>query len=517
MKHYLLLVTLPILVVSLLLVRCTTITPVEAYRDVVSSKDKAVYAKAALELRQWMIANDPHRPVYHFTGPESWINDPNGVIYHRGMYHLFYQYDPIVNGKRSERCWGHAVSKDLVHWEDWPVALWPDTQYDRKGVYSGNLVIDDNGIPTALYTGNVSGNNEAYGMLARSFDGFLTWEKKMVMHNDQRPTPESPVHWDAQIWKDGDTWYQLIGGTKQNEGAAYIWSSSDLQHWIYHKAIFSGPPSNFWELPYLVPFGEKYALFIGRCSEFKAGNPYWIGNYDKKSLTFHPDQPKSLSIDNGHYYSFNFNMKDDKGSGGKIRQLMHGWILLPPSPSKTVPYWQGAHSIPRVIRLEDKRIWQAPIPEIRNLRGKKFDFRNLQKQDLLRDIEGDVLEIKATFIPEKAEVFGIKLRVSEDGTKFSRIYFESATCKFGVDGQMNKNPWSKEPLPIVQKTFLQVGEPVQMHIFLDRSIIEVYINGCALTVTTFPEPPAQGLAIFSEGGDVKLEALEVWEMKSMWE
>ena len=68
-----------------------------------------------------------------------------------------------------------------------------------------------------------------------------------------------------------------------------------------------------------------------------------------------------------------------------------------------------------------------------------------------------------------------------------------------------------------QKSYLQVGEPVQMHIFLDRSIIEVYINGCALTVTTFPEEPSQNLTIFSEGGEVRLEALEIWEMKSMWE
>ncbi|MDP6594312.1 MAG: hypothetical protein QGI86_00200 [Candidatus Poribacteria bacterium] len=91
----------------------------------------------------------------------------------RGCIIYSYQYDPIVKGKRSKRCWGHAVSKDLVHWDDWPIALWPDTKYDRNGVYSGNMVIDDNGIPTALYTGNVSGHEEAYGMLARSRDEFL--------------------------------------------------------------------------------------------------------------------------------------------------------------------------------------------------------------------------------------------------------------------------------------------------------------------------------------------------------
>jgi len=144
--------------------------PVLAFRNVVKSKNVRTYSQAARELRRWMVANDPHYPTYHFAGPESWINDANGVIYHKGLYHLFYQYDPILpDGTRSERCWGHAVSKDLVHWTDWPVALWPDSSYDRKGVYSGNVIIDDEGIPTALYTGNIAGGDEAYGMTKVTF------------------------------------------------------------------------------------------------------------------------------------------------------------------------------------------------------------------------------------------------------------------------------------------------------------------------------------------------------------
>ncbi|MBT3194785.1 MAG: hypothetical protein HN341_19735, partial [Verrucomicrobia bacterium] len=91
-----------------------TQTPAEAYRAVVKSADLENYSKAARAYRKWSIENDPYRPLYHFTGVESWINDPNGPIYHEGKYHLFYQYDPIVDGERSKRCWGHAVSEDLV-------------------------------------------------------------------------------------------------------------------------------------------------------------------------------------------------------------------------------------------------------------------------------------------------------------------------------------------------------------------------------------------------------------------
>lgn len=144
------------------------------FRAAQKSKDVEVYSKAALDLRKWMIKNDPHRPIYHFTGPESWINDPNGPIHHKGKYHLFYQFSPIIDGAGSKMCWGHAVGADLVHWVDRPIAIWPDTQYDRNGVFSGNTIIDDTGMPNAFYTGNVAEHAECYGMRAWSKDGWVT-------------------------------------------------------------------------------------------------------------------------------------------------------------------------------------------------------------------------------------------------------------------------------------------------------------------------------------------------------
>jgi sucrose-6-phosphate hydrolase SacC (GH32 family) len=390
-----------------------------------------------------------------------------------------------------------------VHWKDWPVALWPDTEFDNNGVYSGNLVIDDAGIPTALYTGNTFTRKKTYGMLARSYDGLLTWEKKMVMDDDQRPNDASPVHWDAQIWKEEGIWYQLIGGTENNKGAAHIWSSPDLENWMYRKSIYSSDFGNYWELPYLVNFDGKYALFIGR------GNPYWLGVYDKESLTFTPDSPKPESMDNGFYYSFNLHMTDHKGSGGQKRQLMHGWITGPESPTKTVPYWQGAHAIPRVVTWIGDRLWQEPVPEIQALRGKHYSYKDLTGNHLLSDVNGDCLEIKATFNPGSAKRFGIKLRVSPDEQAFTRIFFDTESGTFGVDGEaLNKNP---------QKSYLNHMEEVTMHIFLDRSIIEVFVNGSAQTARVFPDANSLGFGVFSAEGEARLMSLDVWEMNSMWE
>lgn len=479
---------------------------VERFRRVVKSGDVETFSKAALALRRWMIRSDPHRPIYHFTGPESWINDPNGVIYHEGAYHLFYQFDPIVDGKRSKRCWGHAVSRNLVHWKDWPVAIWPDSKYDRGGVYSGNMVIDDAGVPTALYTGNVAGHRETYGILARSTDGFRTWHKTMVMHNDRRPNPQSPVHWDAQIWKDGDTWRQLIGGTtggKDAKGAAYLWTSPDLANWTLRKPIHSGPPGRYWELPYLVPFGNKSVLMIG-----VRGNPYTVGSYDAATMTFTPDAPAWRTFDPGDYYSFNPHMVDDKGPGGSPRRIVHGWVTNPPSPTKSVPYWQGMHSIPRVARLGKGRLILDPIPELRVLRGKKRSFRNLAvapaAPTVLEGVSGDALEIIATFRPGDAARFGLKVRASPDGKTGLPVWFSTGTGQFGLAGKR-------------MTADLEAGRIVRMHVFVDRSVIEVYLNGNAVTKVAYLDPSARTVCAFAEGGTCTLESAEVWQMNSAWE
>jgi len=478
---------------------------IEAFRAAVKTKAVQTFSETALALRRCMIAKDPHYPVYHFAGPESWVNDANGVIYHQGKYHLFYQFDPIVDGVRSARCWGHAVSEDLVHWEDWPVALWPDTSYDRNGVFSGNVVIDEDGSAVALYTGHVNGHQEAYGMLARSTDDLLTWRKQMVMHNRQRPNSQSPVHWDAQVWRDSDTWYQLVGGATGEanpQGAAFLWTSPDLQDWTLQKPIARGGPGEFWELPYLIPLGEKYVFTVG-----VRGNPYWVGTYDREAMRFTPDDPVWGSIDAGDYYAVNPHMVDDKGAGGTARRIMHAWVTSPPSPTEGVPYWQGMHAIPRVITIEEGRLVQQPIPELEVLRGQNQTFGDLivtpESRGLLDGIRGDALEIIAKFRPCDAGCFGLKVRAAADGETAVPVWYNVQSGEFGV---ADKRAVSD----------LMPGEAVQMHVFVDRSVIEVYVNGHAITKVAFVDPAAQNVEVFSCEGTCSVDQIGIWQMGSMW-
>jgi sucrose-6-phosphate hydrolase SacC (GH32 family) len=481
--------------------------PVADYRAVVKSTDLETYSRAALAYRKWSIKNDPYRPLYHFTGVESWINDPNGPIYHNGKYHLFYQFDPQVpDGKggwaRSQRCWGHAVSGDLVHWQDWPVAVWPDTQYDRNGIFSGNTLIHDGKIH-GLYTGNVGERGETYGMLTWSEDGGVTFKKKMVMPNNQRPNKHSPVHWDAQVWKEGDTWCQLIGGATEDpkQGAAWLWKSKDLEKWTLQKNIApSIKHGDYWELPYLLPLDGRHVLMVG------AGNPYWIGRYDPKAMEFTPETPMR-AVDTGDYYSFNPHMVDDKGPNGSPRRIMHGWATIGRPPEvKDVPYWEQAHSIPRVISVRDDRLWQEPIPELRCLR---YDHRKLAGRNLpagaaiaLSELRGDALEIIASFDRKSANRCGLIVRADGQGSG-TRVWADAGN-QFGIEGRAHTH-------------FLKKGDPVELRVFVDRGVLEVYCNGVAVTHKCFASADRIEVSAFSDGGEAKLDGIEAWKMKPMWE
>ena len=473
------------------------------------SKDPVEFAKEAMAIRRIMSA-DPHRPTWHFIAPIGFMFDANGPILYKGQYHLFYlQYPFKGTGRSNVCCRGHAVSKDLVHWKDLPIAMWPDSPWDRTAVFSGNTVIDDKGIPTFIYTGNNS-HKTALGVLARSYDGMLTWKKKLVM--DKPPYPGTPVHWDGQIWKDGGMWHQLCGGAYKGAGAAVLWTSPDLERWTYRNRIYTTRKyGRFWELPYLLDFGAKHVLIIGVVPV-----RYWIGKYDKKKFEFTPDKIEAEILDpSGQYYAPNPHMVDNKGPGGSKRTIMHAWVRGGKSPTKEVPYWDGMHAIPRVLTFEDGRLTQRPIPELQALRygHKRLAERSVDSSTpgLLKGITGNALEIVASFDPRNATAkrFGVKLRVSKDTRKHVTVYYEPSTRRFGVGGSV-VGP------PIAAKTDFPANGPVTLHIFLDHSVVEVFVAGRAITKRTFTDPADHGLDAFSDGGKVRLKSLDVWKMKSIW-
>jgi sucrose-6-phosphate hydrolase SacC (GH32 family) len=195
---------------------------------------------------------------------------------------------------------------------------------------------------------------------------------------------------------------------------------------------------------------------------------------------------------------------------------MFGWVRGGKTSTRDVPYWDGNHSIPRVLTLEANKLIQEPIPELQILR-----YGHMQVKDrligssapgLLKDVTGDALEVVASFDPKDAtgKRFGVKLRMSKDGKEQTVVYYEPATSRFGVAGAVVDGE-------ISDKADFPAGQMVTLHVFLDRSVVEVFAAGRVITKRTFSDPASQGLDVFCDGGSVNLEALDVWRMKSIWD
>jgi beta-fructofuranosidase len=200
-------------------------------------------------------------------------------------------------------------------------------------------------------------------------------------------------------------------------------------------------------------------------------------------------------------------MVDDKGPGSSPRRIMHAWVTAPPSPTESVPYWQGMHAIPRVITVEDGRLMQRPIPELETLRGEERSFHDRvvtpESIGALPGMAGDAIEIAATFRQGDAARFGLKVRASADDKTCVPIWFDACTGEFGV-------------ADVRAPSDLTSQESVQMQVFVDRSVIEVYLNGHVITKVVYLDPLAQGVHVFAEGGACVLGDAKVWTMDSMW-
>jgi sucrose-6-phosphate hydrolase SacC (GH32 family) len=473
-------------------------------------------------MREFM-DQDPCRPIYHLTAPMGWMYDPAGAYYHAGRYHVS-TYRNLYNILRYCSL-DRYVSDDLVYWRQWAVWPWADSDLDVCGIWLNNHFIDDQGLPNIIYTAYGASGLTAtkVGVRARSHDGLLSFGDKKAVLTD--------YHHDGHTWKEGDTWYTLTtrqyGGSRPGDtgDALMLWSSSDLDHWTEVGEVFSQKKDahtdhplaakGFMEFPYLLPFGEVDVLLLG-------GFPvrYWIGHLDRRTWKFVPHHADGLLLDytNG-FHCYNPLIVDGKGPGGTPRR-----VILAMEPRAHGVYgrlpWNGAHAMPRSLALDGGHLRQDPLPEFQALRGahhSRRDIRLTPQGSAALPWRGDALEICAEFEPGDARLFGLKVRVSDDGNTFVRVYFDAATGEYGVDG--NRVPtswWVPELAPDLGRgpTFLPRGSPVQMRVFLDKCLVEAFVNGqTCTTVLQNPDPRHAGLELFCEGGGARCTSLDVWEMR----
>jgi len=482
------------------------------------------------------LLREPHRPTYHFVVPEGIAEpfDPNGAIFWNGRYHLFY----IFQERRPRRAyrgdsWGHVSSHDLVHWRWHPTALQPGGL--EVAIYSGNAFINKDGVPTIVYQGLGAGN-----CYATSTDPNLdVWKKspdnpvipypEVAAEEDTagweshfreilRELPEYGKYdvWDPHAWLEGDTYYMISG---DNGSWPYpestLWKSENLTDWDFVGDFLHHDLPNVnekWNVdcPDFFKLGDKHVLVL-----LGGGCRYYIGEW--KNEQFHPEYHWRM-IGSGAPES----MLDDKG-----RRIMWAWVPDPYYGRRDQFIlsrgWSGTLTLPRVLTLGDGVLHIEPVEELNVLRHDHTQLKNLavtaDSELRIDDVAGDTLELDLTIDRGHADQCGIKVRCSPGGEEETLILYDAEKKVIRIDttnSTLDENyrregsRRSKREAPFELKS----GELLNLRIFLDRSIMEVYVNKRqCVTQRIYPSrEDSQGIVVFSKGGDIGIPVFDAWKM-----
>jgi len=451
-------------------------------------------------------AKDPTRPVYHFRPPAQWMNDICGALYHKGNYHIFYQFNPFGDtwGAKGSS-WGHARSRDLVRWEHLPIAIVPSADRGELRCNSGCVAVNGQGTPMIFYTfvPEAKGRKREQWAAIACDNELRTWrklDKNPLMAAGRGGVPaDMNAGWsDPFLFRAGGRTFATF---KSSGGAVCEALNPDLTAWKFAGKLdgVSGECPNFFPLQ-------------GRWVLLRSTYPpsYQVGRFDPAAMKFHMNGP-SGTLDHAYGPKRPENFATKRGFYGtnvlfdaKGRCILFGWV----SGFEAGRGWNGCMSLPRVLTLDGNgRPIQTPAPELAALRGRHTRVRDLtldNRGHVIEGARGDTLEVLAELEPGTAKAAGLKLRRSNDGGK---------AIVLRHDGRVLDAAGTPVPLTLDDKQ-----RTLTLHVFLDKSAMEIFINGGRECVTRviYPGQDDLGVEAFAEGGSATIRALDVWLLGSIW-
>lgn len=493
------------------------ISGIELFKDVKQMSEKV----PTLAIPKSRFATDFNRPHYHLLPAANWTNETHGLIYYKGKYHIFNQKNAsaIFLGQIN---WGHFSSPDLIHWTEEKPALTPGKSYDKNGIWSGCAILDNKGIPQIIYT--AGGDKTTICTAFAKDDKLIEWLK--YKHNPIiKIHPERYTRTDMRdpfVWKEKNKWYMIVGYGIENKenphGALLLYKSNDLKRWTFVHLLFEGNPNVdhsgvFWEMPLIEKMGNKYILLINRVP-FKgipACSQYWVGQF--KNEKFIPDNntPKNLEVINRLLSPSVLRMQD-----GNIVAI----AIIPDEIGNGATYkhgWAHLYSLPRIWQLKEGKITQSPYPALKDLRDQHSTFKrkaiNYTEPYIVSKTKHQ-LEVKATFYPGNAKTFGFILCKNPDNSEYSRIYYDVKEQEFIID-QTKSSLRQEIPLRVQKRAYyINCSKPLEIHLFIDGSVIEGFINNeDAFSTRIFPlKANSTQVELFSDGTTTEVKA-DIWTLK----
>ncbi|KMJ59101.1 glycoside hydrolase [Bacillus sp. LL01] len=481
-----------------------------------------------------------HRPQFHFSPKEKWMNDPNGMVFFNKEYHLFYQYHP--HGTTwGPMHWGHAVSKDMIHWEELPIALYPD---EHGAIFSGSAVVDWNNTTgffeeapglVAIFThaDNYPGTERPRQRqsLAYSKDDGRTWEtyegNPVLSDVDITDYRDPKVFWH----EESNKWVMVLA-TGQT---VTIYTSLNLKEWEFASVfgIKEGSHDGVWECPDLFqlpidgePGNKKWVMLvsIGDNPKFKEGSrtQYFVGDFDGTTFLNENSEEVVLWLDYGRDNYAGVSWSDIPREDGRRIYIgwMSNWRYANQLPTKE---WRSAMTLPRELSLTSTaaglRILQSPVAEIKTIRGEAESFKNLalDGNEPISYKISELTEIEVKFEKETAESFGLSVLNSKE--EKTTISYDAVKEELIVDRTGAGDNSFSESFAAIQVAPLNMdGKTINLQIFVDASSIEVFANNGRIAVTSlvFPHEKADKVNLFSKEGTANVRQLTLTPLKSIW-
>ncbi len=463
---------------------------------------------SALEPSDAAIARDPMRPQYHLLPRHGWMNDPCGPLFWKGRYHMFLQYndEPVS----AVKLWAHATSPDMVRWHRQPVALRPTPGGpDADGCWTGTAAIVD-GKPTFLYTGVVNSTpeqatladanpplHESVCMAVAEDDTLVRWRKVPQPVVPGPPAGMKVVGFrDPSPWRQGNSWYLIVAsGERGAGGRVLLYRSADFRHWEYLHPMAQGKPNGkqgtdpvdsgeMWECPDFFPLDGKHVLIHST----ERRTLWQIGTLDTATMLFHAENEGLL--DHGAYYA----PKSQLDAHGN--RILWGWITeTRPEAEYRAAGWSGMMSLPRRLSISNGQLVMEPAPEIASLRTGARTGAAVKR------------------LPSAAQEIRLSLEPGSEPL-FDQSFVDRQGAALLLRDSMQQPPdvvrIGDTEIPLTNDL------PLDLHIFLDHSVAEIFINyRHAVTRRYYARTPMEPAVAITLGGSWRITQQQAWSLKSI--
>ena len=550
----------------------TSLVPQFSFPETLAEQEAALQTNS---LMQRLLAyrkryeGDPHRPIYHYVNPENTLNDPNGLCFWQDRWHLFYQACPPEDPRQH---WGHAISDDLIHWQDLPYAIYPNPE---ERCYSGAALVEEDRV-IAIYHGTKVGN-----MVAVSHDPLLlNWEKltgaPVIPKASADGSPLPYRVFDPCIWKKGDHYYALSGSTLPHAAsgkrtrANFLFRSPNLVDWEYLHPFVEDDRFTLvgddGACPYFWPIGDRHILLF---YSHMSGGRALLGDYDTERDKFVVTSHREFNFGASEPGGVHAPSATPDGKGGVN-------VIFNMNPAKPTEGWNQIMTLPRRLTLQgtDKigrdTLLVEPAGDVELLRREHRQITDMtlpaNQEIVLGSIRGNAIELMAEIEANDAPLFELNVLRSPGKEEFTRIAFyrergfrdwerflswrqdmlaaatEGAGAGFVSNSLLSASQREKlaaatdslisidsshssllpdvlSRAPETGPVFLERDEPLRLRVFVDRSVVEVFVNGKqCVAMRVYPgREDSVGVSLRSQGQDARVVSLEAWQMENIYE